>query len=71
MLEEFSYTVFIEGGKRLRAEGVGRIMEYSPESVVLRIGKKLVEVVGENLSVIKVDGDIVEIGGRISGVADK
>lgn len=71
MLEEFSYTVFIEGGKRLRAEGVGRIMEYSTVSVVLRIGKKLVEVVGENLCVMKVDGDIVEIGGKISGVADK
>ena len=68
MLEEFSYTVEIEGGKRLRAEGVKRIMEYSPETVVLRIGKKLMEISGEHLVVEKVDGDIVVISGKISGV---
>lgn len=71
MLEEFSYTIGIEGGKRFRAEGVKRVMEYSSEVIVLKIGRKLVEVSGENLVVAKVDGDIVEIRGKIVGVADK
>ena len=68
VLAGYRYINF--GGQSVYVQGHKGFVTFSPEKVVLRAGKKRLEITGENLVIKQLTGDDIMVGGQISGVAE-
>lgn len=58
-------SVTLSGGRRALIEGQKGILAYSPECVVVSLGRQKLSLVGEGLSIRAMCGDRLLISGKI------
>jgi sporulation protein YqfC len=68
VFSSYRYTVF--GGVSVYVQGHKGFSAFSPEKVVLRAGKKRLEINGENLVVRQLSNDDITVSGTIRSVAE-
>ncbi len=71
MLSEYGFCITIEGGKRVVADGVKRVVSFSKDCVSLLIGRNVYDVLGTGLLIEEVQEGVVAVIGDIVGVLKK
>ena len=59
------------GGKSLYVQGHGGVVSFGTDKIDLRVGKRRLEISGENLSVKRLTHDDIVVVGKIAGVEEK
>ena len=63
-----SDTLILRGDSRVIVYGCRRILQYAPERICLRVGKRKLFIVGRGLICASFSGGAVTLTGRIEGI---
>ena len=63
-----SDTLILRGDSRAIVYGCRRILQYAPERICLRVGKRKLFILGRGLICASFSGGAVTLAGRIDGV---
>jgi len=58
------------GGRSAYVQGHGGIIAFGPDKVILRAGKRRLEIAGENLVIKQVSGDDIVVNGKILSIVE-
>jgi sporulation protein YqfC len=58
------------GGRSLHVQGHGGVVSFGAERIVLRVGKRRLEIAGDKLSIQRLTKDDAVVNGRIASVTE-
>ena len=65
------YHILIENGKRVLISDCRKILEYSPERIIILLHSGQIELIGSALTLCDFFGDEIQIRGALAGIVLK